>query len=306
MKSAVTMPPGSRNSRKADPPSSSLADGKKRDENSGNLNRPNSPSNGKKERHVSTEEKKDHSPSPSERKSRSRSRSHSHDSESENPRRRGVKRARSSSKSPQRSSAFTFDANLMQNLIDRSVSSALMPLQQQLKKLSNPVNDVSQLQLLRQQQKQLEIETKSASLTSPGAQSQFRCLANIQLSLNNAIEGLDDVLPKFEDGAAELFSDIRNQISSAAEQATDRIEMIFRADSDPKIGWKALSIYDEKRKASTDDPEKLKMWTSCLKAASDAQKKSTSKNDRQPFRSQPGWQSGRNAFQGQNASLIKF
>ena len=292
------MAPGSR--KKGDPPSQE--DGKKRDESSGNPD-VSPEKSGKKDRHISSDGKI-RSPSPRKSHSRSRSRSHSRDSISDNPRRRGTKRSRS--RSPPRNSAFSFDANLMQSLIDRSVSTALMPLQQQLKKLSNPANDVSQLQHLRQQQKQLEIETKSASLTSPGAQSQFRCLANIQLSLNNAMEGLDDILPKFEDGAAELFSDVRDQISSASEQATDRIEMIFKADSDPKIGWKALSIYEEKRKSTISDPEKHKMWASCLKAASDAQKKSTTKNDRQPFRSQPGWQSGRSSYQGQNAIYFIF
>ena len=229
-------------------------------------------------------------------RTRSRSRSGSRVSESDNPRRhrrhrqRESRRSHSPSRSPPRRSSF--DSHLMQSMINSSISNALLPLQQQLMRMSSVGNDADQFQSLRQQQKLLAIETQSSHLVTPGGKSQYRYLAKIQLFINNAIEALDNDENDIES--------VRQHLSTAASFASERLDLVLRADADPKYGWKALSLFEEKQRhtASNSDPETAKTWASCIKAAQDMTKKPAPKPDRPPFRSRPVSQSGRNSTQG--------
>ena len=186
----------------------------------------------------------------------------------------------------------------MQSMINNSISNALLPLQQQLHRMSSVNNDPLQFQALRQQQKLLAIDSQSAAMLSPGGKSQFRYLAKIQLFVNNALEALNNL----ENGQGDVTS-VREHIQSAASLASERLDLVIRADADPKFGWKALSLYEEQQRQSNSvrnnsDPEFNKSWANCLKKAQELPKKNPPKVDRPPFRPKPGSQSGRDTMPG--------
>ena len=59
------------------------------------------------------------------------------------------------------------------------------------------------------------------------------------MQLTNAIESFDEFLLARlspEDLIYQSLAPIRNQISGMATSAEDRIQLIFCADSDPKVG----------------------------------------------------------------------
>ena len=152
-------------------------------------------------------------------------------------------------------------------MINASISNALLPLQQQLLRISTSGNESASLQSLRQQQRLLSIDTQSAALATPGGKSQYRYLARIQLFLENTMEALD----KFENGESDIET-VRQHVSSATSFTSERIGLILKADAEPKYGWKAFNLYEEKmRQSSTagciSDPETNKTWASCLKTA---------------------------------------
>lgn len=231
--------------------------------------------------------------------SRSRSRSARRHKSSRNSKHRH-RRSHSRSASRSRSSS-----QKMRHYINESLSSALQPLQQQLARLSGPAppsGSVSEFQELRRQQQELAIENKATSLTSSGAKSQYRCLATINLNLNQAVEAIDELLisrPSPDDSIYQALSPIRNSVGAAVDAAVERIDLIFKADLEPRTGWKALSLYEEKKRQPNSDPEKYKAWASCLKAVQESQKKSARPSQQpQPFRQQPGWYSGRSSNSG--------
>ena len=244
-------------------------------------------------------------PDPNRRsRSRSRSRSKTPTSESENPRRRKRHRHRETNRSRSRSRSYSpprrsaFDSSQMQSMINASISNALLPLQQQLIRISSSGNDSASLQSLREQQRLLSIETQSAALATPGGKSQYRYLARIQLFIDNATEALE----KLENGESDIES-VRQHLSSASAFTSERLGMILKADAEPKFGWKALNLYEEKIRQSktpgcSTDPETNKTWANCLKAAQDAPKKAPAKPNHQPFRPKPVSQSGRNPTPG--------
>ena len=102
-------------------------------------------------------------------------------------------------------------------------------------RLGGSASNLSSEQKQQKQQLQLlQIETMAASLTSPGAQSQYRCLASINMQLTNVIESFDEFLLALsspEDPIYQSLAPIRDQISGAATSAEDRIQLIFCANS---------------------------------------------------------------------------
>lgn len=239
------------------------------------------------------------SPGPDRRersRTRSRSRSHRHHKKSKRHRR---SRSKSSSRASSHGSAQ------IQQYIDNSLSQALQPLHQQLARLSAPTittGSHAEYQELRKQQQELAIETKASSLTSDGAKSQYRCLASINLNLNQAVEAIDELLlsrPSPEDPIYQALNPIRNQVSAAVDIGSERIDLICKADAEPKIGWKAISLYEEKKRQPSSDPEKNKIWASCLKAVQEQKK--TVRPPQQPFRPAPGWNPGRSSYAGQKS-----
>ena len=147
----------------------------------------------------------------------------------------------------------------------------------------------------------LQIESKARALSSGGAQSQYRAFATIGVKLKDAVEAIDEfMLARFspeEEGFKELNA-VKATIQEASDETEERIGLIFKADAVPKHGWKALTIYEEKKRLSGDkenDKEAEKAFAACVKQAQDETKKSkpsTSTSSSRPFRARPGGRSG--------------
>ena len=147
----------------------------------------------------------------------------------------------------------------------------------------------------------LQIESKALSLSSGGAQSQYRAFATIGVKLKDAVEAIDEfMLARFspeEEGFKELNS-VKATIQEASDETEERIGLIFKADAVPKLGWKALTIYEEKKRLSGDkenNAEAEKAFAACVKQAQDETKKSkptASSSSSRPFRARPGSRSG--------------
>ena len=235
------------------------------------------------------------------RRSSSRSRSRSSRRKSKGKRRH---RRRRSSESDRSSSTLN-----IQQLISESLAKNLQPIKDQLSKLngeaSNPVIS-SELSDLKKQQQQLQIETKANTLSSSGAQSQYRAFASISVKIQNATEALDDLLltkASPDDDDYKSIHAVKEMIQSAASEAEERISLIFKADSIPKHGWKALTVFEEKKRLQSNketSAETDKAFASCVKQVQEEQKKSkptssASSSSSRPFRSRPGVQSGSSA-----------
>lgn len=219
-------------------------------------------------------------------RTRSRSRSASRDSDS----RRG-RRDRSKSKSRERS----ID-EIVKNSLSNHLSSFKMQLLQATQSQSREGADYSvEMKAMKEKQQQLDITTKAASLNSVGGQSQYRSVASLQLHMKNALSRLEEVLllqDSPEDPIFVALSPARNDIVKGIAEADERLGLIIRADADPKVGWRALSIYENKQKTSASlklDSEKEKIFSSCLKEVQEEAKKKASINtySKKPFRPGP-------------------
>ena len=147
----------------------------------------------------------------------------------------------------------------------------------------------------------LQIESKALSLSSGGAQSQYRAFATIGVKLNDAVEAIDEFMlarysPEEED--YKSLNSVKATIQAASDEADERIALIFKADAVPKVGWKALTIFEEKKRMSgskENNAEAEKAFAACVKQAQDENKKSkpsTSTSSSRPFRARPGGRSG--------------
>ena len=193
-------------------------------------------------------------------------------------------------------------------MIASTIGEVLRPIQQQLSKLTGdapepPSTLSTEMKDLKLEQQKLMIETKAASISSPGGQSQYRSIAALSMKLSNALEDIDDLMltrPSPDDDVYKSLSQIKEKIIDANSDATQRIDLIFKAESDPKLGWKAVSLYEEKERLGTKDPEKDKAFQSCLKQVQEAHKKATSHRSTsyRPFRSAPGGHPGSSASTG--------
>ena len=97
-----------------------------------------------------------------------------------------------------------------------------------------------------------------------------------------------------EDETYAALSPIKSLLLEAISDADERINLIRKADSDPRYGWKAITAFEEKQKLDTKDPEKEKVFAACLKKVQEAEKKTakSSSSASRPFRYAPGGQSG--------------
>ena len=204
----------------------------------------------------------------------------------------------------------------MKDLIASSLASALKPLESKLQQLSSTDGAkagsslTSDLQEIRAKQQQILIDTRANTLTSAGAQSQYRSLANIRLKVSNAVEALDDYLLTFsssEDDAYRAITPIKASLEEALGDADDRIDLIFKADTEPKYGWKAITALEEKKKLSSKDPEKDKAFAACLKKVQDADKKTSksfSQSQNKSFRNPPGGNPGYSSSGGDSVFQV--
>ena len=96
------------------------------------------------------------------------------------------------------------------------------------------------------------------------------------MKLSNAVEALNDYLLSSsspEDETYKALSPIRDLVSSASDEAKERINLIFKADQDPKLGWKTVLMMEEKKRHIQPDPKKDKLWASCYRQVQESQKK---------------------------------
>ena len=231
--------------------------------------------------------------SASRSKSRDKSRSRSRSKSQSRSRERRDRREKSRSESRERS----IDDYVKRSLTTQ-LQSVLDPIKRQLIQVTQSqtqregVDSSSCIEDLKAKQDALDIQTKAASLKSTGGQSQFRSVATLRLHMKNALTRLDDALLMLDSPEDPLFAaltPVRGDIEKAIAEADDRMDLITRADADPKLGWRALSIYESRQKASKLDPEKEKIFSSCLKEVQeDAKKKASSSGYKKPFRSGPG------------------
>ena len=212
------------------------------------------------------------------------------------------RRSRSRSHSPHRSRSRSSSKGLdFQQLVARSIASALDPITKKLDKLtkeSAPEPASVDLTEIREKQQILDIETRAASMKTAGAQSQYRCLAGIKRRISNSLLHLDELMLSLdspEDPIYAQLSGIKSELSKAEDDASDRISLLFKADEDPKVGWPALTILDKKRAMEKSDPETDRLFASCVKQVQDSNKKmrpNEYQSAKRPFRPRPGWNPG--------------
>jgi hypothetical protein len=165
------------------------------------------------------------------------------------------------------------------------LKAALTPIAKQLSRITGPSTLESNLDVTKElneicfKLKDLSIKSKISNLKTPGAQSRYRCVAGINAKLKTSLVKLDDLMLILESPEEPMYQALfsnRENISGAAEIASERTKMIFRADMDPKNGWPALTMYEEKGHQGKGDAEKDKLFASCLKQVQDSRKKKAS------------------------------
>ena len=227
-----------------------------------------------------------------------------HRSRSRSKRRKKHKRRHHSSSS--RSSSRNLDIRrAVEESLQRSLSQVLDPIQRQIAEISkgnseaSGSNDVNvDIQDLREKQQILDIKTKAATMKTACAQAQYRIMASVKRRITNSIAQLEEIrlTCEFEDPTYKAIKEVTEELTKAETEAADRISLLFKADEDPKVGWRALTIFDEKKKREEKaDPETDKLFATCVKQVQDTSKKF--KGDgysvgKRPFRPRPGWNSG--------------
>ena len=246
------------------------------------------------------------------RESTSRSRSHSRRKHKKKRKSKHHRRHRqhssssssSSSSSPKRRSSSGSDK--IARMISQSLEKNLASFQQRLGLVpGGSKENESALQDQKKRLQQLEIESKANSLGSPGAQSQYRAMANIQLKISYAVEALDDFLLSTssspDDDIHKGICPVKEILQNAIADASLRMYLIGKADANPKHGWKAITVYEEKQRQEINDPEKEKDFNQALKKVQDADKKKPSTSSKS-FRFPPG--SSRNSGSSSSSGVI--
>ena len=197
-------------------------------------------------------------------------------------RRHGKHRHRRRSNSSSRGYIHPKDlAELVGKLVQENVADAFARQNGSQTQESVSVTQVDQvLQDLRKGQKEREIEKTVESLSTPGAQSQYKVVAGIGLRISGAIEKLDEIGLSFDDPDNVLYKSlaaVRADLATAQKLSEDRCDLILRADEDPQNGWKALTRYEKVVGASSksSNPEREKVFAECLKKVQEDNKKKT-------------------------------
>ena len=168
---------------------------------------------------------------------------------------------------------------------------------------------------LKKGQKELEVEKRISALKTEGAQSQYRTIAFMGLRLDSACEKIDELSLSLEDPDDPTYmalSSIKDDLLAAHELGKERLDLITKADSEPNVGWKALTKYEQAvQNSKSSNPEREKLFSECVKKVNEEKKKKSkvtapqlaaSLNARQ-FRSGPGYSSGYNSFGAKQGTL---
>lgn len=238
-------------------------------------------------------------------RSRSRSRSSSQRSEDSSADRRRDRKSRQRSRSPPHPDRRAIDEAVKDAIATHMGTYLSQHFSQDPRENQNTADYNAEIQNLKAKQETLDIEAKAASLNSNGGQSQYRCIASLKMKMKKASARLEEALLLFdstEDKAYAAIAPVRDELESAIRDAEERLDLIIKADADPKTGWKALTLYESKQKAGKIDPEKEKVFNSCLREAQEDAKrkaKTTSTfNYKKPFRQGPGAYPGNSSGQG--------
>ena len=170
---------------------------------------------------------------------------------------------------------------------------------------------------LQKGQKELEVEKRVSALKTDGAQSQYRSLALMGLKLQSAVDKIDELRISCEDTDDPMYlalSSVREDLSSAQEIGQERLDLITKADSEPEVGWRALTKYEEVLKSGkSSNPEREKLFAECVRKVKEEKKKKATKvtapqlaaSLHRPFQSGPGYSSGYNGFTSQGYEHIQ-
>jgi hypothetical protein len=142
---------------------------------------------------------------------------------------------------------------MVREAVNADLKAVLAPIADQISKLGSGVTGdstslVKELNDLKEKQKHLGIEAKLQSLNTPVAQSQYRCVSNIHSKLESALVKLDDLMlsqDSPDDPLYQALSIIREDVADASNLSSERIDLIFKADLDPRHGWQVLTMYEE-------------------------------------------------------------
>ena len=191
---------------------------------------------------------------------------------------------------------------MIQTSLQQSLSSVMEPIQRQIESLARPAQEQNSdlggdIQALREKQQLLDIESRAASMKTAGAQSQYRVMAGIKRHISNASLLLDNLmlsLDSLEEPMYGAIQSVKDILGKAESEAGDRIALLFKADEDPKFGWRALSLLEEKKRQGASDPETDKLFASCVKQVQESAKKPKmeSPSAKRPFSQGPGWYPG--------------
>ena len=122
-------------------------------------------------------------------------------------------------------------------------------------------------------------------------------MATMKLRITNACAQLDDIMLTLDSPDEPLYKamqSVKDELGKAETDAVDRIALLIKADEDPKYGWRALTLLEEKKKHGSADPETDKLFASCVKQVQESTKKpkSESAGVKRPFSQGPGWYPG--------------
>ena len=143
---------------------------------------------------------------------------------------------------------------------------------------------------------QQDIDIKAAQLNTEGSRCQFRCMAGIKAKVENLRLKIDDILVKRtngpEDPVYQAVDDLKGDCQGVEADCDERIFLILKADSDPRFGWQAATLYEEQKRLDKKNPEAGKLFDRMLAKAKQAKKTGTGRAQSKPFRGGPA--SGRN------------
>ena len=164
------------------------------------------------------------------------------------------------------------------------------------------------IQDLKRGHKELAVEKRISTLKTEGAQSQYRTVAFIGLKLEAAAEKLDELSLTLDDPQDPFYialASIKEDITKAQDLGNERLDLISKADSEPSVGWKALTKYEQAlQNSEVKNPEREKLFSECVKKVTEEKKKKAKVTAPQfatsmrPFQFGPGLASGYTSYPG--------
>ena len=164
------------------------------------------------------------------------------------------------------------------------LTAALRPSTEPSPEVSNIEEKIAKLSKEQQQ----DIDIKAAQLNTEGSKSQYRCMAGIKAKIENLKVKIDEILMKKtsgpEDNLYQVIDDLKTDCQGVESDCEERIFVILKADSDPKFGWQAATLYEEQKRLDKKNPEAGKLFDRMLLKAKRGKTTGTSRFQSKPFR----------------------